>query len=76
MRGELRHETCRWGTLTETHLYSAVGGWKPSVRPLCTFTAPIPLPPPLLRAWGGDVEPNRDCVSCPVWALIEMEKTQ
>lgn len=63
--GERKHETCRFGRLTEA--------WRgdgdpermvPTVLPLCTWKAPEPRPPAVDRAWGGLVEFDRDCAVC------------
>lgn len=68
MNGELRHETCRFGRLTE-----AWTGAGPSVVPLCTWAIPDPAPPALLRSWGGRVEPvtpeDGDCPDWLAWLL-------
>ena len=67
MTGEHRHETCRFGRLTEA--WTASG---PTVVPLCTWNLPDPAPPALLRAWGGRVEPERDCVGCSAHRAVEV----
>jgi hypothetical protein len=67
MNGELRHETCRFGRLTEAWI-----GGDASVVPLCTWAIPDPAPPALLRAWGGRVEPERDCKGCAAYRAVEI----
>ena len=69
--GESRHETCRFGTLTEAYFHSPVGGETQGVRPLCTWSIPEPAPPAAVRGWGGAVEPMRDCLKCPAWKPVE-----
>lgn len=58
--GERRHETCRWGDLTETYRDGGV----PGVAPLCRWKPPHEIPPGMNRAWGGLVEFHRDCAIC------------
>lgn len=79
-RGELRHERCRWGTLTETFTASVMDldaaaatdtdPWVPGVGPLCTWQPQGPTPPALKRRWGGDIEFHRDCAVCDCYAEI------
>ena len=63
--GEVKHETCVHGRLTEAW----VGGDALSV-PLCTWSIPEPAPPVVVRLWGGRVIPGRDCRRCPAWQRV------
>lgn len=65
MTGELRHETCRFGRLTEAWI-----GGDATVVPLCTWSLPDPSPPAIQRAWGGRVEPHRDCAVCAAHEVV------
>jgi hypothetical protein len=58
--GERKHETCRFGDLTE----SWVNGVEPTVAPLCRWEPPCAIPPGMSRVWGGLVEFYRDCAMC------------
>lgn len=69
--GESRHMTCRFGTLTEAYYHSPVGVETQGVRPLCTWSIPEPAPPAAVRAWGGAVDPERDCLKCAAWRPVE-----
>lgn len=71
MTGEEKHETCRYGRLSE--------GWTISMLPngrqktveglvsLCTWSLPHPAPPAAIRAWGGLVDMEKDCRVCGAW---------
>lgn len=64
--GERRHETCRFGMLTQAFIVPVEGGrHTPTVIPLCTWR-PEPCPPALTRQWGGAVELDQDCAVCSV----------
>ena len=67
--GEVRHERCKFGRLTEAYLINP-NGETPSSAPLCTFTPPDPVPPGLTRAWGGIIDVERDCAKC--WCFAEV----
>lgn len=64
--GERKHETCRFGRLTEAYSGPALDmkAMKPGVAPLCTWALPEPCPPGLRRQWGGLVDFERDCAVC------------
>jgi hypothetical protein len=63
--GEMRHERCRFGSLTQAWSGSDLQNMKPGVEPLCGYMPEGPLPPPLKRAWGGTiVDPEQDCRIC------------
>lgn len=66
--GEVRHERCRFARLTEAW----VGG-EPMSVPLCTWSLPEPAPPAIKRAWGGRVDPERDCALCLAYAELPGE---
>ena len=68
MIGERRHETCRFGTLTEAWSTFESGALTATVVPLCSWELPDEAPPAARRAWGGRVEPHRDCAVCPAWS--------
>ena len=70
--GELRHERCRYGTLTEAYHIAASGKETPMVTPLCTFKPPGPVPPALDRAWGGLIDTSRDCSACPCFSEVTL----
>lgn len=59
--GERRHETCRFGTLTEAYQY---GTDLKTHFPLCTWKPSTPAPPAMSRAWGGMIDLARDCAVC------------
>lgn len=80
-RGERRHETCRYGRLTETWTVEGGSVHPPSVRealdrgtpglaPLCSFEPKGPVPPALLRAWGGLVDFAQDCAMCDAYEEV------
>lgn len=80
--GERRHETCKFGRLTETWAMS--GGWSsmpwsrervgtPGLAPLCMWTPADPHPPAVARAWGGLVSFERDCAVCRAHSVVEVE---
>ncbi len=71
MNGELRHETCRFGRLTEAWFHEH-GRDTPVVVPLCTWNLPEATPPAILRWWGGGVKPERDCVGCSAHRAVEV----
>lgn len=62
--GEIRHEQCRFGSLTEAYHIDEQDRETPMAEPLCNFIPPGPLPPALTRAWGGMIEVERDCAQC------------
>lgn len=62
--GERKHETCRFGTLTEAWVGRDPERMVPTVMPLCLWRVPEPAPPALTRSWGGAVEFDRDCAVC------------
>ena len=71
MNGELRHEQCRYGRMTEAWHYASVGGETPTVIPLCGWKIPEPAPPAAVRGWGGAVDYQRDCAKCAAWKPVE-----
>lgn len=71
MIGERRHETCRFGRLTEAWSSFESGHLSATVVPLCLWEMPEPAPPAAVRGWGGRVEPERDCAACPAWCGVE-----
>ena len=71
MNGELRHEQCRYGRLTEAWHYAPVGGETPTVIPLCGWQIPEPAPPAAVRVWGGAVDYQRDCAKCAAFRPVE-----
>lgn len=62
-RGEERHETCRFGRLTEAWLVEHGAETALSI-PVCDWEPAKPHPPAIRRAWGGDVQYARDCAIC------------
>lgn len=70
-RGERRHETCRFGTLTPAlNIAFEDLSETPMVVPLCNWKPPSPCPPNLKRDWGGLVEYARDCAVCECHAEV------
>lgn len=70
--GERKHETCRFGRLTEAWIVSLNGTERPTCAPLCCWTLPKDAPPGIARAWGGLVEFERDCAVCHAHQPIEI----
>ena len=68
--GELRHEQCRYGSLTEAYHIDERGRETPFSSPLCNFQPAGPVPPALNRAWGGLIDVNRDCAVCQCFAKV------
>lgn len=64
--GERRHEACRYGRLTTAWRSEYANGelGEPTVIPLCMWKPQSPHPPAIDRAWGGDVDFERDCALC------------
>lgn len=73
--GERRHETCRYGALTEAWDVDGITGREiATLTHLCHWEPPA-CPPALARMWGGLVEPARDCAVCPVYEALNTEAT-
>lgn len=73
LRGEERHEKCRYGRLTESFSACATEAplqWEPSVTALCTWSLPEPCPPALRRKWGEAIEFDRDCAVCECFEVL------
>lgn len=69
--GELRHEQCRYGTLTPAWRYiSDRLDWCPVLMPICNLPPPDPAPPWVSRCWSGAVEYDRDCGVCKVFTPV------
>ncbi|AFU86513.1 hypothetical protein D869_gp031 [Caulobacter phage CcrRogue] len=63
--GERRHETCRFGRLTEQwEVDPRTGKETPGTAPLCTWEPEGDVPPAHKRVWGGIIELDRDCAVC------------
>jgi hypothetical protein len=68
VKGESRHERCRYGLLTQAwRIDPATMAEEPAVLPICTFPVPEPCPPALKRQWGGSIDLDRDCAVCPAF---------
>lgn len=80
-RGELRHEKCRWGILSESFSMNAgldphvESNWEPGVCALCAWQPPQPTPPALARRWGGDIEFDRDCALCDCFEEVPLKES-
>ncbi|AXQ68231.1 hypothetical protein HOT99_gp027 [Caulobacter phage CcrBL10] len=72
--GERRHETCRFGRLTEVwEVDPRTGKEKAGVGPLCTWEPAGDVPPGLKRVWGGLIELDRDCAVCLAHREVPLE---
>ncbi|AFU87547.1 hypothetical protein CcrKarma_gp030 [Caulobacter virus Karma] len=72
--GERKHETCRYGRLTEMWTTNLVTNKETAgVAPLCTFDPPGDLPPALKRVWGGIIDLDRDCAVCLAHREVPLE---
>ena len=72
--GELRHETCRYGGMTEAFHISLDGEETPTVIPICTWRVPEPAPPAIVRHWGGGIEVERDCAVCKAHTTVGADR--
>lgn len=77
MDGERRHETCRYSLDLQAWRYGAHGKSDPTTIPGCSWKLPDDAPPAVHRAWGGSIEPSRDCAFCKSYRdAAEMPATQ
>lgn len=62
--GMRRHETCRFGTLSEAWIVEEDGTETPTLQPLCHWELPARSPPAVRRVWSGAVDYDKDCAAC------------
>ncbi len=74
-RGERRHETCRFGRLTQAWIIEG-GRETATLIPICDWSPARPHPPAIRRAWGGDVDFVRDSAVCDAHSPVSEGDTQ